>query len=79
MQLGLTTKVSYQLTLKMQDKITFHMKIYFSFYQPDFNKIFLKNDDAATAIVAFICAGPHFFTPYNYLLYMYAQQKQLFI
>ena len=36
---------------------------------------FFKNDVAATGIVTFMYAGPHFFTPDNCLLQMDAPQK----
>ena len=41
----------------------------------DFNQMFVKNDDATSTIVAFMCAGPHFFTIDICLLYMDAPHK----
>ena len=41
-----------------------------SYFQTSLNQIFFSNDDAHTGIVAVMCAGSHFFTLDNCLLYM---------
>ena len=71
MLLWLTTEASHRLTLK----VAFNKELYLIYYQTDLNQIFFKNDDAHTVIVTFMCAGPHFFSPDNFLLYMDASNK----
>ena len=68
MQLGLTTKASHQLNLKVYVKISFHKEYYLSYYQTDLNKIFFSNDDTANGVIAFMCIGTHFCTVDNCLL-----------
>ena len=77
--LGLKRNASYQLTLKVQVKVTVHKEYYLSYYQTDLNQIFFKDDDADSGIVTFMCAGPYFFTTDNCLLYMDAPTNQPFI
>ena len=44
-------------------------------YKTDLNQIVFMIDDAIIRIVALMCAGPHFITLDNCLVFMYAPHK----